>query len=60
MDYLNPEERDDWADVQHDIYASTYAIGALEKLPLANRLLRQTHEILMTGVRGKHERPGQF
>ncbi|PXW67320.1 hypothetical protein C7964_10739 [Loktanella sp. PT4BL] len=60
VDYLNPEERDDWAEVQHYIYASTYAIGALEKLPLANRLLRQTHEILMTGLRGKHERPGHF
>lgn len=59
-DDLNPEERDDWAEVQNYINAITYAIEALEKLPLSNRLLRQTHEILMTGVRGEHKQPGQF
>lgn len=59
-DDLNPEERDDWAEVQNYIKAIDYAIEALEELPLCNRLLRQTHEILMSGVRGKHKQPGAF
>ena len=57
---LDPEERDDWAEVQNYINAISYAIDALEKLPLSNRLLRQIHEILMSGVRGEHKQPGQF
>jgi Fic family protein len=60
VDDLNPEERDDWAEVQNYIRAINFSIEALETLPLSNRLLRQTHEILMKGVRGKDKRPGEF
>ena len=59
-DDLGPDERDDWAEVQNCIKAINFAIEALEKLPLSNRLLRQTHEVLMSGVRGEHKQPGQF
>ncbi len=59
-DDLGPDERDDWAEVQNCIKAINFAIEALEKLPLSNRLLRQAHEILMSGVRGEHKQPGQF
>ena len=59
-DDLDPEERDDWAEVQNYIKAINFAIEALEKLPLSNRLLRQTHEVLMSGDRGEHKQPGQF
>jgi Fic family protein len=54
-DDLNPEERDDWSEVQNYIHAVNYAIDALEDLPLSNRLLSQTHEILLTGVRGENK-----
>ena len=59
-DDLNPEERDDWSEVQNYINAVNYAIDALEELPLSNRLLRQTHEILLAGVRGESKQPGAF
>ncbi|ULA68404.1 MAG: hypothetical protein LZF62_340155 [Nitrospira sp.] len=29
-------------------------------MPLSNRLLRETHAVLLQGVRGKHTQPGEF
>jgi Fic family protein len=55
-----PEGRDDWIEVHNYIDAITFAIGKLETLPLSNRLLRDTHAILMQGVRGKTKQPGSF
>ena len=57
---LAPQDHDDWEEVKNYIKAIDYAIDALEELPLSNRLLRKTHEILMSGVRGKRRQPGQF
>lgn len=59
-DDLNPEERDDWGEVQNYIKAINTAIEALEHLPLSSRLLRQTHAILLDGVRGESNQPGDF
>lgn len=59
-DDLNPEQRDDWAEVQNYIRAINTAIAALETLPLSSRLLRETHAVLMAGVRGERKQPGEF
>lgn len=58
--HIRPEARDDWREVRNYIDAINGAIDNLNKLPLSNRLLREAHATLMSGVRGEHKLPGEF
>lgn len=48
------------ADVVNYIKATEFAIERLQTLPLCNRLIKETHRILMEGVRGQEKSPGEF
>ena len=63
-DVLNPllEENAnrDVTDVVNYIRATEFAIKRLQELPLCNRLIKETHGVLMEGVRGQEKSPGEF
>lgn len=50
----------DVGEVVNYVNAAQYAIQRLQTLPLCNRLLRETHEKLLSGVRGQEKNPGEF
>lgn len=57
---IEPEKRDDWEEVQNYIAAINQAIKQLHDLPFSNRLLKNTHKKLMSGVRGDIKQPGEY
>lgn len=59
-EYIEAEKKDDWLEVHNYVEAMNSSIKALDKLPLSNRLLKQTHKSLMRGVRGNRKTPGEF
>ena len=63
-DILNPlmEENTNRnvSDVVNYIKATEFALNRLYSLPLCNRLIKETHAVLMEGVRGQEKSPGEF
>lgn len=57
---INPEKRDDWQEVNNYVKAMNHAQGRMVDLPISTRLIKETHEILLSGARGKEKLPGQF
>jgi Fic family protein len=54
------DKRDDWEEVQNYIKAMEWAVCELDKLPFSSRLIRETHRVLLQGVRGEKKQPGKF
>ncbi|MEI6316290.1 MAG: Fic family protein [bacterium] len=57
---IDPEKRNDWEEVQNYVKAINYSILELEKLPLSMRLVKNTHKVLLSSVRGYTKLPGEI
>jgi Fic family protein len=51
---------EDVQEVSNYIAALNYGMELLPKLPLSLRLIREVHQVLVTGTRGDAKRPGEF
>jgi len=59
-DQILPERRNDWEEVHNYIESMRHAIKNLKKLPLCMRLIKNTHKILLSKVRGQTKQPGRI
>lgn len=50
----------DVAEVVNHVAAMNHGLDRLASLPLSLRLIREIHEVLMSGVRGGEKTPGEF
>ena len=57
---IEPEYSDDWVEVNQYVLAMDFALARLQEIPLSNRLIKETHKILLTHGRGKNKHPGEF
>ena len=63
-DILNPLIEDntnrDVSDVVNYIRETEFALERLKTVPLCNRLIKETHAVLLESVRGQEKNPGEF
>lgn len=57
---LDASANADVSEVINYVKAARFALKRLETLPICSRLLRETHAVLMEGVRGQEKNPGEF
>ena len=58
--YIDTNANQDVSDVVNYIKATEYAIERLKTLPICVRLIKETHAVLLQGVRGNEKSPGEF
>ncbi len=56
----DPDQPQDVDEVLNYVRAMNFGMERLDTLPLSMRLIREIHEILMSGVRGGNHQPGEF
>ena len=54
------EKIKDTEEIVNYIKATHYAFKRLNKMPLCMRLIRETHAVLLSNVRGEEKMPGEF
>lgn len=57
---LAPDQPSDVDEVFNYIAAMKHGLRRLDTLPVSLRLIREIHEKLLTGARGRHQTPGQL
>ena len=55
-----PERREDIDEIINYRSAMRKAEELLEELPLSQRVMRETHAVLLSGVRGRDKTPGEY
>jgi len=54
------QKTDDIKEVNQYVRAMEYGLRRIKEFPLSLRFVRELHQILMEGVRGRHATPGEF
>jgi Fic family protein len=55
-----PPSKPDVCEVANYVRAMEHGLKRLDSLPICSRFIRELHEMLLKGVRGQEERPGEF
>jgi Fic family protein len=55
-----PSKSEDTEEVRNYMLAMNHGLRRLAELPICLRLITEIHATLLSGVRGKQERPGEF
>ncbi len=58
--YIDTNVNQDVSDVVNYIKAAEFAMERLKTLPICSRLIKETHAVLLQGVRGNEKSPGEF
>ena len=58
--FIDTNVNQDVSDVVNYIKATEYAIERLKTLPICSRLIKETHAVLLQGVRGNEKSPGEY
>lgn len=57
---IDSNTNQDVSDVVNYIHATEFALKRLKTLPICNRLIKETHAVLLENVRGQEKNPGEF
>ena len=60
VDELSVEKKDDIQEILNYRKAMLHGINMLQSLPLCQRIIRETHRVLMESVRGENKTPGEY